>query len=295
MRETIKEKLDKIVTKDENTTALYSIFNSIVGKTLLISVEIGVGAFVIRQRLNEKGKEFQFISELSYPPATLCKDYGRANIPYHPMFYCCSFADDYTAPIPRYISILETSDFVKTKDTVGIERSTCSRWDVVEKLNLLALPFSTEYGRTIPIIKQIQDEWEIVKREKGINGEALELVDYMSNEIAKEIMKNDDYFKIANFVYYVLYINEQTKDKDGIIYPSVAAAGEGLNIVIKPEVVDKKLRFSVASLCYLVKKREKAEVDVVNHSIQQNDDGSLEYELMNDYDAEKYKNEVFIN
>ena len=295
MRETIKEKLDRIVTKDENTTALYSIFNSVVGKTLLISFEIGVGAFVIRQRLNKKGKEFQFVSELSYPPATLCKDYGRANIPYHPMFYCCSFADDFSTPLPRYISMLETSDFVKVKDSIGIERSTCSRWDVVEKLNLLALPFSTEYGRTIPIIKQIQNEWERVKRENGISGEALELVDYMSNEIAKEITKNEDYFKIANFVYYVLFINEQTKEKDGIIYPSVAAAGEGFNIVLKPEVVDKKLRFSVASLCYLIKNREKAEIDIVNHSIQQNDDGTLLYELVDAYNAEKYKKEEFIN
>ena len=82
---------------------------------------------------------------------------------------------------------------------------------------------------------------------------------------------------------------------DGIIYPSVAAAGEGFNIVLKPEVVDKKLKFSVASLCYLVKYGEKAEVDIVNHSIQQNEYGTLLYELMDDYNAEKYKNKDFIN
>ena len=295
MTEKIQNRLDSI-DSPQKTEELYFLFNSIEnGIVPLVHFNLEVGTYVIRQRINNKDKEFSTVSELTYPPMAACKGYGRANIPYHPMFYCCSFADDFTSPLPRYISVLETSDFIKRKETTGIERSTCSRWDVIERLDLLALPFSTEYERTIPIIKQIQDEWKIVKQEKGINNEALELVEYMSNEIAKEITNNDDYFKIANFVYYLLYINEQTKEMDGIIYPSVAAAGEGFNIVLKPEVVDKKLKFSVASLCYLVKKGEKAEVDIVNHSIRQNEDGTLLYELMDDYNAEKYKNEEFIN
>ena len=295
MSEIMKAKLDLIDSPDK-VEELYSIFNSIDnGIVPLVHFNLEVGTYVIRQRINNKNTEFSTISELTYPPMSVCKGYGRANIPYHPMFYCCTFADDFTSPLPRYISILETSVFVKSKETVGIERSTCSRWDVIESLDLLALPFSTEYERTIPIIKQIQDEWESVKQEKGINNEALELVEYMSNEIAKEITNNDDYFKIANFVFYLLYINELTKEMDGIIYPSVAAAGEGFNVVLKPEAVDKKLKFSVASLCYLVKNGEKAEVDIVNRSIKQNEDGTLLYELMDDYNAEKYINEEFIN
>lgn len=292
---TIKERLE-LINSSQQIEELYSIFYSIdEGIVPLIHFNMEVGTYVIRQRINNKDKEFTTISELTYPPISACKRYGRANIPYHPMFYCCTFADDFTSPLPRYVSILETSDFVKSKETIGIERSTCSRWDVIERLDLLALPFSTEYERTIPIIKQIQDEWEVVKQEKGINNEALELVEYMSNEIAKDITNNDGYFKIANFIYYLLYINEQTKEIDGIIYPSVAAAGEGINIVLKPETVDKKLKFTVASLCYIVKNGERAEVDIVNHSIQQNEDGTLLYELMDDYNKEKYKNETFIN
>ena len=53
----------------------------------------------------------------------------------------------------------------------------------------------------------------------------------MSNEIAKNITNNKDYFKIANFVNYLLYINIRTKDSDGIIFPSVAAEGQGFNVI----------------------------------------------------------------
>lgn len=295
MDKTIKEKLD-LIDSSEQLEELYSIFNSINERKIpLIHFDLEVGNFVIRQRINNKGEDFYKISELSYPPILNCKGYGRANIPYHPMFYCSSFAGDFYSPIPRYISLLETSDFINDLETSGIERATCSKWDVIIKLELLSLPFSTSYERTIPLIKKIQDEWKAEIQKKEVSQETIELIEYMSNEIAKEFSDSKDYCKIANFVYFLLYINNKTKGYDGILYPSVAAAGEGFNIVLKPESVDKKLQFSTASLCYLIKNKDKAEVIIVNHSVGQNEKGILVYEPMEDFNANKYKNANFIN
>ena len=45
-----------------------------------------------------------------------------------------------------------------------------------------------------------------------------------------------------------------------------------------------------------MKNNQKAEArDLAIDSIKQNEDGTLLYELMEDYNAEKYKNEEFIN
>lgn len=117
----------------------------------------------------------------------------------------------------------------------------------------------------------------------------------MSEEIAKEVEKPMDYFKIANFVYYVLYINTKTKDADGLIYPSVAAAGEGFNIVLKPDVVDRKLRFYGASLCYLVKNKMEAVLHIVNQAIGCSDDGTLTYVPQEDFDIRVCDGYVFVN
>ncbi|MBR6198102.1 MAG: hypothetical protein IKQ72_10935 [Bacteroidaceae bacterium] len=289
----INEKLDGI---ENNLEELYSIFNSINWSVLpLILFSLEKGAFVIRQRINPEGKELSLVSEMSYPPHTCCKEYGRANIPFHPMFYCCSFNGNFDSTLPRIVSLLETSSFVKNKDTVGVERSTCSKWKVIEKLELLALPFSEKYSNPNLYIKQIQEEWNDVKQQKNIDSQALELVEYMSDEIAKEITENEKYFKIANFVYFLLYMNNMTCKYDGVVYPSVAAEGDGLNIVLKPECVDKKLKFDCASLCYLNKNREEANVIVVNHSTSKKEDGVLLFEKRSDFNEEDFKNVHFVN
>lgn len=291
----LKDKLNNISCKEEDLVELYSIFNSIDEYSIpVIRYYLEKDTYVIRQRINLKGKDFMHISELSYPPIICCSSYGRANIPYHPMFYCCSFATDIKAPIPRYTTLLETSSFIKDTASRGIERTTCSRWDVIEKLNLLALPFSSKYERTFYDIVQIQKEWDAEVKKAGINRDALDLIDYMSEEIAKNTNDEMGYFKIANFVYYLLYLNSKTKESDGIIFPSVAAAGEGFNVVLKPEAVDKKLRFFVASLCYLIKDGMKASLQVVNHSIN-NEYGDLIYIPQEDFDFHVCDGYEFIN
>lgn len=296
MCKSVKEKLDSVSSSEENLQELYSIFNSIDDFSLpIIRFYIDKGAFVIRQRINLQGKDFSSISELSYPPYTCCTGYGRANLPYHSMFYCCSFSNDFEAPIPRYLALLETSKFANDTETIGIERATCSRWDVIENLNLLALPFSNNYQRTTADIQQIRKEWNMELQKGIINKDALDLIEYMSNEIAKEVIEDVNYFKIANFVNYLLYINKKTKDSDGVIFPSVAAAGEGFNVVLKPESVDKKLRFGGASLCYLIKNKKQSYLVHVNHSIGINEDGTLLYEEEPDFDKNKYDGYNFIN
>lgn len=292
----IKAKLDKIVSSTENVDELYLIFDSIKDYSLpLIVFYIEAGASLIRQRINESGKYYSTTSSLSYPPITAPPKYGRANIPGHPMFYGCAFPMDSLAPDPRIIAILETSDFAKDEETIGVERFTCSRWDVIEKMKLLSLPFFENYQYAINDILQIQRDWNNEIQKVYINRGAIELVEYMSTEMAKKISNDNDYFKIANFVYYILYINEKTKIFDGLIYPSVPAKGDGFNVVLKPEVVDKKLQFGVASLCYLVKNKMEARVDMINHSVRVSEDGFITYETEKDFDENLYKKMLFVN
>ena len=281
--DSLRDNLEKIPSTDDGIKKLYSIFNSIDFYSMpIIRFYIDKGTFVIRGRINLRGEDYNCISDLSYPPVGCCKEYGRANIPYHPMFYCCSFPSDYDAPIPRYITLLETSKFVKDNETIGIERITFSRWDVIDRLNLLALPFSKSYKRSIKDIQQIQKEWEKESKKGRVNKRALEIVEYMSKEIASQKEDNISYFKVAHFIYFLLYINDKTKGADGIIYPSVAADGEGFNIALKPKSVDNKLSFSKAALCYHVKDCMESTLYGVNHSIATNQNGILIY-IPDDY------------
>ena len=276
----ITDLLDAIDVSKENTEELYSIFRLVPDFGIpVLRFYLSKGTPLIRQRVNLKGKDFINVSDLSYPPADCIKCYERANFPYQPMFYACCFPGDYGAddvPPPRVVALMETSSFYRDISASGIERSTVSRWDLIQDMELVAMPFEADYSRACKLIKDIKSGWNDVIRQMDLNQDGLELILYMASEIGKSFSSNVEYFKIANFVNYLLNINNKTRNVDGIIYPSVPGAGAGFNVAIKPKSFQQKVRFIGASKCYLAKKKDKAYQIVVNHTISVND-GAIEY------------------
>ena len=289
----ITELLDAINAADENTDALYGISRIVDDYDIpIIRFYLYSGAGLVRQRVNLIGTEFNKVSELSYPPLLCTTRYERANVPYQPMFYACSFPrgyNDETHP-PRVIALQETSSFYKNIPASGIERCTVSRWEVVEKIELIALPFLADYNMPNSDILTIKNEWNQAIEDSSVSKDGRELVEYMAKEIGKDFSCNVEYFKIANFVNYLLNVNKKTKNADGIIYPSVPAGGAGFNVAIKPIVVDKKIKFVGAGLCHLLKKREQSYLHVMKQSVFV-EDGFITYEDkdMNDEEKKMYQ------
>lgn len=289
----ITELLDAINTADENTEELYKIFRLVDHYDIpIIRFYLYPGAGLVRQRVNLIGTEFYEVSELSYPPLLCVTKYERANVLYQPMFYACSFPrgyNDETHP-PRVIALQETSSFFKDILASGIERSTVSRWEVVEKIELVALPFLADYNMPNTDIQTIKDEWNNAIGNSSVNQEGRELVEYMAKEIGKDFSSNVEYFKIANFVNYLLNVNDKTKNTEGIIYPSVPAGGSGFNVAIKPAVVDEKIKFVGAGLCHLLKKGKQSYLHVMKQSVSV-DDGVITYKDkdMNDAEMKMYQ------
>lgn len=282
--------LDTINVMDEDTEELYKIFRLVNDFDIpVIRFYIYSGSGLIRQRINRKGEEFEKVSELNYPPLDCVTGYERANVPYQQMFYACSFPSDYQKierQPPRVIALQETSSFFRDKNASGIERSTVSRWEVVKDLELVAMPFLANYNMECKDIQTIKREWNQIIKESSINQEGRELIEYMAKEIGKHFEKNVEYFKIANFVNYILNVNEKTKNADGIIYPSVQAGGAGFNVAIKPTVADEKIKFVGASLSHLLKKGEESYLHIINESVSVKD-GHITYKEKDMSDVEK--------
>ncbi len=257
------------IHNDDGIKRLYEVFRSISDYEIpIVRHTIFPGSSLIRQRINKPGRVFSHISELSYPPPSLTP-MERANLPGHPMFYACSFPSEIKedAPFPRVIALEETSSFMRDKSKSGIERATVSRWLVSDRIELVALPYTGTYERACPDLLQIRKEWRDAISQGVVPEEPLELVHYMADEISKDFSSRDQYFRIANFVNYLLTINQKTKDADGIIYPSVPAQGAGFNVAIKPGVADSKIRFLNASICHLLKKEDKMSVISVSDAV----------------------------
>ena len=186
----IVETLDSIVSEDQ-IEELYDVFRSIKDYEIpIVRYTIYPGSSLIRQRINQLGKNFSHVSELSYPPINVTP-MERANLPGHPMFYACSFPSEINehAPIPRVIALEETSSFMRDKTKLGIERATVSRWSVTKQIELIALPYMGTYERACPDLLKIKKEWKEVIKQCVVPRAALDLVHYMAKEISKDFTK----------------------------------------------------------------------------------------------------------
>ena len=276
---------------------LYDIFNSIKGQLPIVKIKTLDDCHIFRQRRCERNHEFKFINELSYPPVKAVKSYGRVNIPGKPMFYGCSFGNFQPTEIPIKASVMEVSELIKDANLFGIERTTCSVWKVVDYLNLIAFPFSESYKNPTDDIIRIQKEWKAFENAE-VSKDNQSLMEFMSNEIAKNTGNNLDYIKIAHFVYFLLNNIVSTQSCNGILYPSIHAQGNGYNVALKPCAVDNKLQFVSAHRCYVVKRHEnpkEIDVDFVSYSYDQNEIGELVFEQYEDFDENKYSGMIFIN
>lgn len=284
----VKEQLESFDKSNLDLVNLYKLFKSVSDDRLILRFQLPLGTKVIRMRVNERGKLFLNKDELSYPPMSCEQKFGRANIPGHPMFYGSFFAQDVFSPEPRMIVLTEVSNNILDKTSSLVERQTYALFIVQEDLKLIAFPFIGSYDRPCSDIQKLQNQWNSIDK-GGISYDSVELMTYMSNQIATKFSSNSDYPILANYIYYLLYINEGTKDIDGIIYPTVRMDGNGFNLAIKPKSTDTKLRFIQATECYMCKRQDYITVLNIQDGISIDKLGSLTYSPNKTYDESETK------
>lgn len=262
----ITEMLNAIDCKKENTDELYSIFRSVDEHSLpIVRVELPRSSTFVRQRPNPCIGAYDSIQELRYPPY-LVTGYGRANIPYNPMFYCCACSNSVSNKETLLLgtSLLETSKFARDIMGNGIERLTASIWSCDRNLSLVAIPFSDTLKSPCSEICCVQKQWKSMLKNVEVSPDGLELIEYMSEEISREL-KGYEYFKISNFVYWLLYHNGKTCHADGIIYPSIKSQGECFNIALKPSVVDEAMSIRDVVECQISKRMLDTKIRVTQY------------------------------
>ena len=154
---------------------------------------------------------------LQYPSKNDCKRIGRANVPYHPVFYG-SYSID--------CAVKE----IKTKKPYAL-----STWTWKEEFKINAHLLSTRE-------KEYEKRLIELKRDFSPGTMHREMLETMSG-VADLFLNEEDYFGSALIGFEELYrtrINTTYPSTDVIIYPSVQLAA-GINLAIHPEIVDKYL------------------------------------------------------
>lgn len=209
------------------------------------------GKKIIRARLSEE-KSFESISALSYKPQQFNQTFQRASTPNKTMFYGSIVPEiqGKTEPTTARITIVfEISEFVRDTKTIGELDLTFSAWEVLEDIELVSIVHHKGFQRPTILSKNLQQQFEKLNSDSPeLEIPSLEISAFLASEFAKETIKHHTDYKIS-----AIYSEIASEKYDGILYPSVRLAGEGINIAIKPETVDSKLKFLGASECRIYK------------------------------------------
>ncbi len=228
--------------KDESSIESY-----IYIKNVLNSVEFAIpfiiypkGSKFVRCRVhNNETDFFNKVSELSYrKDIQNIKSFGRANEPGQSVFYC---ADD------DALSLMETSEVARKQIDKPVEYITTGLWVSTEDIYAVNLLSNEDIrGKHASVDKYSIDFEKLVEEQNDENARMLRnMLEFLSKEFSRPSNGNSNHYKITTA--FTNYIFDSVDKADGILYPSTIYTEKGFNFALKPEVVERKMRFLAAN------------------------------------------------
>lgn len=236
----------KNIDYEHNTYEDVSMYLRNIGGIPATKVVLNSNLIFSRFRM---GRGYDSISSLTYRNPIACTSMQRATLPNETAFYCCVSEDERHLENTRFIGLSECSKLAKTLDDRGREYITESRWINKEPLN--ALSFVTD--ETFPNIKdnallnKLRKQY--IQNKKNLTDDQIRLSRIINYEFTKLVADSDNHAylisaSIAHDIFYEL-TSPTGIGWDAIIYPSVQTQGRGgLNVIIRPDVVDRCLRMN---------------------------------------------------
>lgn len=185
--------------------------------------------------------------------------YQRMTLPGDVVFYGCISNDQHKLENTRAICIAECSKLARAGVTsIGIEHFTSALWLNMRPLKIMT--FITD--NTFPAIRGSYIEAfreQFRKNKPNLTLEQLEMAYFLDAEFTKIVQDGEDWnYKITALLAHDIFAT-LPNDEDAIIYPSIQMGGQaGMNIAIRPEVVDSSMRVDYISEISFYKYHEKA-------------------------------------
>lgn len=275
MNKNIQAVLNMLESNTFQQKVLLDILESYGEDIALIPIKLFVHQKILRTRKNEDGF-FGYIHELSYPPKEYART-DRASIEGKPMFYASIFTKEVekSHAYPRIISALETIPLLRAKGTSGQNLITQSVWMIDEEVHVYSFPLSSQYKRACSEIYMLNSDWDKVLKNE-YSEDSIEFFSFIGDLMAKP---NESclYEITATSIDFIL----EHYNFDGVLYPSVQAEGQGMNICIKPDVVDSKISFAGAATEVIVRNGDNSQIHILGNTHMITED-SFEWVLTND-------------
>jgi hypothetical protein len=264
---------------------MYNLFVSKIGlfPTIYFSMksnELKIPFY--RLRKETKTMNNTLISEYSYPPNNIVKFTQRANLPYHPVFYCAD------RPLTALMETIRDEKTINQDATYYL-----SKWEFKDSFDIRVTPFLFGNVHAESPYKLMSDE-NIRKIENVFN-------DYSKEEIesVKKIMLflshlfiYDNTYVVSSYIAHNHIYADHDLRTDIFIYPSHQADHKQMNYAIHPNVVIEKLQLKkVYSLNVEEYVPERGYCRVQVRKIGKNIDSIIFWETVSD-ENDEHVNEI---
>lgn len=221
----------------------------------VFALDISPGLYITRCR---QGFQYPNISDFSYNPKP-ANEFGRLNYPNQSVFYGTIADSDIISS--RYVSALECSSLLSDGDCCGEEFLSYGLWQNIQQLNCaVILGVNSEYNSALysDLSEKFSDSL------KAVNQEERKLHIDLNNCLADIFSKpsSENIYRFTSAYANILF----KSGYDAIIYFSVKTNGQyGLNIAVKPVVVDSKMQLLKTESCKLMRNGKEAVIKTISH------------------------------
>lgn len=263
--------VNKLNSLELNTYPREEILSSFQGlRTIVptVAATLECGRIVVRGTSYNSTDNFSQISRFSYKPKHLNTTYQRASIPQNTMFYGSITSNIQEEPNARMCVLAEIGRTYRE----GVPKETLmfSSWTVIKPINLIAIIQSEDYPAPCLQVLLLQRQYK--KYFSEFSGR--DFMNYIASQFAREDIHNNEDYKYMISAWFSKIVCDG--DYDGVIYPSVRIDGAGMNVAIKPQAADEKLKFFGAAKCNVVK--EGKNISVIEQEVTFfQEDGTLGY------------------
>lgn len=237
-REEACERLENLDLRNSSVEEVRHLFE-VIECIPIMTAKLSVGTRIHRTRM---GRGYYQQWELTYKNPRLCKSMQRASLPNESVFYGCLSDNQRHLEYGRMIGLLECSNLARDMKGFGREYVTASVWEVTSPINIISFITDQTYAHEKNLCKIVRHYVRLYKeKHRNINDIERRVGQIIDREFSKVVNDNRDYLITATLIHDMLF--DFNDDIDAVIYPSVQTRGDlGVNIAIKPDAADRKLR-----------------------------------------------------
>lgn len=254
----ILEQLKNLDLTQSSAEEIFKLINKIGYLPIMKSIFVQGRIFDRAVRIKEYEPEFNTRSRLSYVPNESNTSFQRASTPYNTMFYGSVLKEKFTIEDHGYTRITaccETSELLRDDTITSGERlMIIGTWEVQELITVSTI-FDPTKEYEIEYLQEIKNDYlKHLKNNPELKTKGIEYLKFLASEFSKDVKNGENHEYYISALFSSIITNNGV---DGILYPSVRAAGVGLCIAIHPRVMHK-LKLIGVRKCFL--KKENGEV-----------------------------------